>query len=371
VTLKLKPHDLDRRDADLVLRGRVLDEKGKPVVNATVEPYGIQLGEGRGMFGTLRGLADPLAVTNEKGEFRLGTTKKGAPLYLEVNAPALAPRKAGWCTPGPTVHEVRLSVGVAVRGRVVKDGKPVPGITLQLCATRDQPGRRPRPGSGPYVPPDWLETKIATDKDGHFLFSYVPPDREYRLWGVMDSCRTYGAVPEQKVTAGASGTVVELGEVAMRPGLRLSGRLVLPDGKPPPARARVVLGLRYEATPYGDGQLAVTGADGEFTFTGLPAAVYEVTVRAPGYHVSPKNRSYANVIVEPLANGLIGWVDRDTDGLRLLLEPGAEIPRAETPAPDFRKMTPEERRKRTEEIRKRIEERRQRRESPLQGAPAE
>lgn len=373
MTLKLRPHDYDRRDADLVLRGRIVDEKGKPVPNATVQPWGIQLSATSGQFGTLRGLVDPLAVTNEKGEFRLGTTKKGAPLCVEVNAPALASQKAGWFAPGPKVHEIKLVVGVAVEGRLVKDGKPVPGVTLQLSATRDRTDKGRRAPAGPFPPPDeFFQMKIATDKDGHFLFSYVPPDREYHLSAVMESARKHGVAPDQKVRVGASGTSKNLGELAVRPGHRLSGRLLLPDGKAPPAGARVVLGLRYEETAFGDGQFAVTGADGKFTFTGLPAALYELTVRAPGYHVSPKNRSF-----DPLGSAdgrLLGRVDRDTDGLRVLLEPGPAPPRPEapnTPPPDARKTSREERRKYNEEQRKRFEEYRRRRESPLQGVPPE
>ena len=70
VTFTLTPHDLDKRDAALVLRGRVLDEDGKPVPQAVVEPYGFGKGNTT-HFGRLKGF-DPLAVTNNKGEFRLG-----------------------------------------------------------------------------------------------------------------------------------------------------------------------------------------------------------------------------------------------------------------------------------------------------------
>jgi Carboxypeptidase regulatory-like domain len=369
VTLKLRPHDLDRRSPDLILRGRVLDEKGKPVANATVQPWGIQLEHG-GRFGALHDLVDPLAVTNEKGEFRLGTTKKGAPLYLEVNAPFLARLNAGWFAPGPEVHEVTLAVGVFVRGKIVKDGKGVPGITLQLSSTRPR-GPQFISGPGPFRPWDDMQMKIDTDREGSFLFSNVPPDRKYRLWGIMDSCRKYGVVPERTVVAGASGTSLDIGELAMRSGLRLSGRLLVQDGKPPPAGARVVLGLRYEETAFGDSQLAITEADGKFEFAGLPPAVYRVTVRAPGYHVSSKNRSYAVVTAAPQENGLIGRVDHDIDELRLLLEPGPEPAQSTTPAPDYRKLPREERRKRLEEQRQQFDELRRRREAPLQGLTAE
>jgi hypothetical protein len=247
---------------------------------------------------------------------------------------------------------VRLTVGVFVRGKVVKDGKPVPGITLQLSSIRDG-RRRGEPSAPGPIRWDTMQTKIDTDKEGCFLFSNVPPDRDYLVFGVMDSCRKHGVVPVRKVATGASGTGADLGELAMRPGLRLSGRLLLQDGKPPPAGARVVLGLRFAEIAMGDGQLAITGADGKFTFTGLPDGIFTLSVRAPGYHLSPKNRSYAAVAE------LTGKVEHDIDGLRLLLEPG--------PAPrplDFNKLS-------REEQRKRLKEYQQKRAAPLQGAPSE
>lgn len=76
MTLTLQPHDLDRRDPTLVLRGRVIDENKNPVKYAAVEPFGIRIGD-KGLQGG-RGLYDPLAVTNDRGEFRLGVTEKGA-----------------------------------------------------------------------------------------------------------------------------------------------------------------------------------------------------------------------------------------------------------------------------------------------------
>ena len=38
--------------------------------------------------------------------------------------------------PGPKTHEVNLVLGATVRGKVVKDGKPVAGITLLLGTPR-------------------------------------------------------------------------------------------------------------------------------------------------------------------------------------------------------------------------------------------
>src|SRR5207237_8552488 len=64
LTLKLKPHDLDRRDPALVVNGRVLGDNGKPVAGAMVKPTGITTEAGT-WNGTID-RADPLAITDER-----------------------------------------------------------------------------------------------------------------------------------------------------------------------------------------------------------------------------------------------------------------------------------------------------------------
>ena len=54
VTLTLTPHDLDRRDPALVLRGRVVDEQRRRVARAVISPSGYNKGT-LGQFGRLKG----------------------------------------------------------------------------------------------------------------------------------------------------------------------------------------------------------------------------------------------------------------------------------------------------------------------------
>jgi protocatechuate 3,4-dioxygenase beta subunit len=329
VQLALRPHDLDRRDPALVLRGKVLDEDGKPVPGAVVEPFGIKKANGA-QFGGLRGI-DALAVTDDRGEFRLGVAEKGESLYLKVCAPFLAPRVPAPLQAGPQIHEVTLVPGVTVTGAVKKDGKPVAGVALGLV----QKNRRAERYTG--------DLTIATDAKGNFRFSNVPPDEVYVVYGLMDSCRPYGAIAVRTIGVGANGTTKYLGALEMRPGHRLTGQVVLADGKSVPAGTRVLLS-REEAW---DTQTVVAKVDGRFSFTGLPAERFTLHVRVPGYHISPKNRSSEF----PIGIGLAGRVDRDIEGLRFLLEPGPD------PRPDFGKLKQSD-----------YQESERRRNSPLRGA---
>ncbi len=331
MTFTLTPHDLDKRDPALVLKGRVLDESGKPVSGAVVEPYGFGKGDGA-QFGGLNGF-DPLAVTNKKGAFRLGVPEKGVAVYVQTNAPFKAPRKFKKLEAGPKSHDLTLLEGVTVRGRLVKGGKPLAGAVVGAA----QKDRNVETFVG--------EFQAATDEKGAFEIRNVPAEDTLALYGQMSSLSKHGALAAREVRTGKSGSVADVGDPEVKPGHKLSGRVVLADGKPVPAGTRVLLS-REEAW---DSAQAAVDKEGRFNFTGLPSETYSLTVNIQGYHLSPKNVS------TDLLNGfrLLGVVREDISGMRLLLEPGPEPRRQDRSDAKF------------------WEEYRQRREAPLRGAPKE
>jgi hypothetical protein len=330
VTLKLKPHDLDTRDPALVFRGRVVDEKGDPVAEAVVEPNGFRK-NGGGQFGGLQGF-DPLAVTDAKGQFRLGVPEKGLALYVRVTARYKAPRVYQALEVGRD-HRLTLFTGVTVTGRLVKDSRPLPGAAVGLVQ-RDR-------NAMTFVG----EFQFAADAKGVFRIPNVPPDEEFYFYGLMDSLKAHGAVAAKPVRAGASGTELDVGDVALGPGFHLAGKLVLADGKPVPAGTRVAIS-RQEAWDY---QQAVVDKDGGFAFEGLPPERYSLSANVRGYRPSAKNASL------DLLNrfGLLGTVKEDVTGLRLLYEPGE----FERPQGAWDQ--------------KAAEEYQRRRDAPLRGAPGE
>jgi hypothetical protein len=327
--LTLNRHDLDKRDTALVLRGRVLDEDGKPVARAVVEPIGFHKGQ-RGQFGGLKGF-DPLALTNDQGEFRLGVPEPDLAVYVQVSAPSLATSVFSKLPAGIKGNDLTLQRGVAITGRVVKDGKPLAGVAVGVV----QKDRGVTTFVGTF--------QAATDADGVFSILNVPANQALYAYGLMDTLRSHGAITAREVRSTASGSVVRLGDLKVTAGHRLSGHVVLADGKPVPADTRVLLS-REEAW---DTQQAVVDKDGRFTFVGLPPEGYGLSVNLRGYHVSAKNAS------KDLLNGfqLLGVIDADIDELRFLLDPGPEPERA----PWNNKLG---------------EEYQRRRKAPLRGAPA-
>ena len=76
--VKLKVSDAAKAGPERSLHGRVVDAAGNPVEGAVVNSHGIHRADGGGLYGSLPGV-DPLAVTDEKGEFclRRATRSRG------------------------------------------------------------------------------------------------------------------------------------------------------------------------------------------------------------------------------------------------------------------------------------------------------
>src|SRR5262249_33597851 len=154
--------------------------------------------------------------------------------------------------------------------------------------------------------------------EGYFRFVNVPPDETYALYGLMDGFPREGAIPVQVVRVAGHGTSKDVGQIAAQRGHRLSGRVVLSDGKPVPEGTRLLL-ARDRAW---DTQSTTLAKDGSFTFAGLPTEQYSLIVRVPGYHASPQNRS-----LHPLfRDQLMGKVEADVLDLQFRLEPGTLPP---------------------------------------------
>src|SRR5262249_35871318 len=131
------------------------------------------------------------------------------------------------------------------------------------------------------------EFHAATDEKGVFQITNVPPGDSLVLYGLMSSMSAHGAVRARAVSTGKSGSVSDVGDLQLTPGHKLSGRLVLADGKPVPTGTRILLS-REEAW---DSAQATADKEGHFGFAGLPSELYSLGVKVNGYHLSPKNVS--------------------------------------------------------------------------------
>ena len=216
---------------------------------------------------------------------------------------------------------MKLTSGVTITGRVLKDGKPLAGVGVGLKSVDSSEN-----GVGNF--------SIATGPDGRFNFVNIPPYKNYYIYGLMESIKSYGSLRSSQVRVKGDGSKKDVGTLLVGPGLRLRGQVMLSDGQSLPPGTQLLLTLDQSW----DSTLLTLEADGRFAFEGVPRGPVKLNINVPGYRLSSKNSSRA------LWNGdwLVGRLDRDLEGLRILLEPGKfELPDANGPTSPAGESQPE------------------------------
>lgn len=298
VKLQAMPSDLS---GCAVLRGRVLDPAGKPVVGAVASPLGCERVDRR-WWGSMPGV-DPASVTNLRGEFLITGNPGDLGYDLEVETRGFAKRRVDLLRTGDKIHEIRLTEGATVHGRILKEGRPVVGIAVGLV----QCDLGHRSFVGPY--------RIATDNEGRFTFVNIHPNDEYFVFTPMTQAVRFGGIlPLKRVAVGGDATSKDTRSVNLTSTFyRLSGRVILADGKAVPDGSRLLL-LREIGW---DSQTAVLAADGSFSFTGVPEEALTLSARIPGYRLASERNRFQQVQSSAVAM----FVDADKSDLELFFKP--------------------------------------------------
>lgn len=298
IKVTLSAFDPSTFEANRILKGVVVDAGGRPLAGIKLSPRGFSTAAFRGFSPDI---LDPLAVTNLKGEFVM--TSKSPMEYADLLAigSGVAPRIFHGCKPEANPQRLTMTAGATLTGRVVHDGKPVVGCEVGLV----QVSR----GSDGFLG----ETSVGTAADGRFTFVNVHPDEGYFVYTMMGRLKDAGAADAKKIRVGGEGTTIDAGDFVVVRGHTIKGRVLLSDGKQVPSNTRLLLS-REDAW---DARYFDLDADGRFEFDGLPTERYSLTVALKGYEVSPKNHS----IDTQNARSLVGMIDQDIDGLKILLEP--------------------------------------------------
>ncbi len=302
----LKPRIVTNIPPSQIILGRVLNTEKKPQPNAVVSVTDTTVGNSIGPSpeGT-----DPLVVTDERGEFSLGSLGRFDAMNLRIEARGYANGSFNEVRPGPKRREFVITVGAALTGRVMFQGKPLKNVTIGVAGVDRSMGNF----TGDFL--------ISAMEDGKFLFANLPPNREYALYGVMESLRPYGALPVRTVRVKGDGSETDAGDLTVVPGYRLNGQVKLADGAPIPEHTRLLL-ARGKAW---DTLVVELPADGSFDFTNVPAESLTVATRVEGYRLSSRNVSLDHL--NPFQ--LVGRLNGDKTNLTVLLEPGREL------APDY------------------------------------
>jgi hypothetical protein len=268
-TLKVRPSAADPSHA---VKGHVVDVNGRAVRDAVVTSVGVEVEHGS-MVGTIPGL-DPLAVTDQNGNFELGYEKPAKRILVTVESRMLALRFMTLFT-GPQRQKIELEKGATVKGRLVQDGKPVADAEIGLVGQE-------RGGFGPaltVVGDPYPEIRVGTQQDGTFMISDVPTGVQWFVYAKMESVDTRGASEPKACITTRPSEMVDVGEISLRTGYRLEGRVVLSDGKSIPDGMRVIL----TSQRVWDSQTALLDKDGRFKFLGLPKGDYSISPAVRGY----------------------------------------------------------------------------------------
>ena len=107
-------------NASQVVHGHVVGPHGEPVAGAVVEAesvgYWDEHGHSAHEWGAVKGL-DPLAVTNEQGDFEIAYAKPARAITVMVRARGMAPQRFAELETGTERHTLALNHGASIRGR--------------------------------------------------------------------------------------------------------------------------------------------------------------------------------------------------------------------------------------------------------------
>jgi len=290
-TLQARPSITDPSHA---VKGHVVDAAERPVPDAVVTTIGFENEHGSAI-GTFPGL-DPLAVTDQNGNFEIDYTQPAKRMLVTVESRTLALRFATLIT-GPQSQKIELEEGATVRGRLTLDGKPVAGAEIGLVG--QQQG-----GYGPalsIVGDPYPETRIGTQQDGTFVISNVPTGVRWFVYPKMESVATKGSAEPKICVTARPREIVDVGEISLGHGYRLRGRIILNDGKPLHDGTRVLL----ISEPVRDAQEALLDKDGRFEFLGLPKGDYSISPSVRGYSVANNQNDAIHVSIQRNIDDLI------------------------------------------------------------------
>ncbi len=269
-----------------ILRGHVVNVYGIDVPGAIVSPIGAAIPARRWM-GRVTGATS--TVTDDHGNFQMLLTED----YLSLDIEILADGSSGLTTeklaPGNDVHELQVPTGASVKGRVVPEGRPAanqPVAVVQMYRT-----------SGTH----FIQSVLCTsDSHGVFEFHNLPVDEPYVVFTPRGVPATGLTLRTSRFQAGADDGMIDLGDIALEPGLRLAGRLITPAGSPPLAGIEIVFGRR----PAWDLLSVKTDNEGRLELDGLPSETYDIHFRNDDWIIDELKANYHLTNERGLAWGL-------------------------------------------------------------------
>ncbi|NQV35619.1 MAG: carboxypeptidase regulatory-like domain-containing protein [Phycisphaeraceae bacterium] len=302
VTVAMETLDLSAVSTERLLQGRVVNDRGEPVVGASVTVKGWSSNRGSRTFGSSsQVLMTPVAVSNLQGEFSLVARQDVLGVELQIHCRNHAQAEFYEIPFGQSRRDFQLAEGSTITGRLIHKGNSMAGRTI-LASSKNRGGS------------NFTRESIATGPEGRFTFRNLPSELVYHVTASMESIGELGITPLTRVADLKNGQSHDVGDLVIQPGLTVSGRVELSDGRPMPTDSMIF--LNHEKIWGGLSQ--TLGPDGTFTFAGMHPGKVGCPIRIPGYRIAKLNRSYYDL------NGgrLEGILTDSVTNLVFLMEPG-------------------------------------------------
>ncbi len=260
-------------EAQPSISGHVLDPSGAPLKNFTVQLR-------RRMQNSTETIPVPrqrFKVTDsEDGAYLLSCPNKGD-YSVQATSPRFAPTSSEMITIGDKELrenvDITMTAGGLIRGRVMDADGPVAGARVKTYHTDFVVG-------DPFFaamtfPGNATEKEVVSSEDGSFELPTLTPCT-YQIHIVSEGHAPF----TQRGIEVKEGGEIDLGNVVIATGSKLSGRVTDADGKGV-SGATVFLMLDAQALgeKYGANYTARTHSDGTYAFSALPPGPYNVWVQ--------------------------------------------------------------------------------------------
>ena len=272
--VKLPPR-LSPSNPAQIARGIVRNAHGRPVKDVLVEQRGASFDMNNRLvtsFGGPGDWIDPIAVTDEKGEFEIAYKKPAKSVILQFSPRGMAPRLATIPT-GAEPMPVTVTDGATVTGRLTVAGTPLPNAELVLSSKSRN------------LLFSLSDIRISANEKGEFTFTGVPPGRVWVLSVPMKSLASRNlAISPINLEPRDDGQTLDVGALTAKLALTISGRIRLPGNAPIPGGMHLNL-----SSETGDYQTIELPPDGAYEFKGLAPGVYSLNPAVKGFAASLDN----------------------------------------------------------------------------------
>ncbi|MCS1408660.1 MAG: hypothetical protein M2R45_01836 [Verrucomicrobia subdivision 3 bacterium] len=313
VEFTLERFDRNRIPSNRLFEGCVINLWDEPIAGAVITVHGWTKGEGTTWGPARRVMVTPVAVTDAHGRFTLAAKEDLTALQIKISGRNYAHSEFYDLSLESPPLDFRLVQGGTLSGRLMHQGKPLPGKTIEVAS------------SNRSVRANFTRSSVPTDREGRFTFFNMPTGLVYQVTASMDSIRYLGKTPIKSIGPLKDGDTRDLGDLVIEPGLTIAGKVMTNDERPIPDDSVIIFGHRK----VWGGQTKTLPPDGVFKFESLHPGKIKISLRAPGYRLASCNRSFSG-----LNRGeLLATLSKSVTGLVILLEPGEWL--EEPPRPDF------------------------------------